>query len=455
MERPIKKDDCVTIEIIDMGTEGEGIGKIDDFTVFVPQTVTGDKVEVLIQKVKKSFGHGKALRVIAPSPLRAEPRCGVFDQCGGCQLQHMSYEAQLKWKTKKVRETLRRIGGLKDIEVADTLGMREPFNYRNKAQYPIREENGALKIGFFAQKSHRIIPAERCDIQDTRNEAVIKRVKDFLIQQHISIYNEQTHKGLVRHLLIKTAYHTQEMMVCLVINGKTLPHQDRLIAALKEVQGLTSLVLNHNTEKTSSTLGPQMTVIHGQDFIIDQIGDLRFKISPLSFFQVNPLQTKVLYDKALEFAGLTGEETVWDAYCGIGTISLFLAQKAKKVYGVEIVPEAITNANANARLNNITNTEFFTGKAEDIIPSLYKEGIIADTIVVDPPRKGCDAKLLDTLIEMNPQKIVYVSCDPATLARDLAYLTQNGYTVHQVQPVDMFPHTTHVECVIGMQRKDT
>jgi 23S rRNA (uracil1939-C5)-methyltransferase len=455
MERPIKKDDCVTMEIIDMGTEGEGIGKIDDFTVFVPQTVTGDKVEVLIQKVKKSFGHGKALRVIVPSPFRAEPRCGVFDQCGGCQLQHMSYEAQLKWKTKKVRETLRRIGGLKDIEVADTLGMQEPFNYRNKAQYPIREENGALKIGFFAQKSHRIIPAERCDIQDTRNEEVIKRVKDFLIQQHISIYNEQTHKGLVRHLLIKTAYHTGEMMVCLVINGKTLPHQDQLIATLKEVQGLTSLVLNHNTEKTSSTLGTQMTVIHGQDFIIDQIGDLRFKISPLSFFQVNPLQTNVLYDKALEFASLTGEETVWDAYCGIGTISLFLAQKAKKVYGVEIVPEAITSANANAKLNNITNTEFFTGKAEDIIPSLYKEGIIADTIVVDPPRKGCDAKLLDTLIEMNPQKIVYVSCDPATLARDLAYLTQNGYTVHQVQPVDMFPHTTHVECVIGMQRKDT
>ncbi len=447
METPLKKNDRYEVEIIDIGAAGEGIGKINDFIVFVPSTVTGDVAEVHIIKAKKSFAYGKLLRIIKPSPFRNDPRCNTASQCGGCQLQHIAYSEQLQWKTKKVKEALRRIGGLQHIKVEDTLGMENPFNYRNKAQYPIRKENGEIKIGFFASRSHRIVPSESCVIQDIRNERIIQVIKDFLTQYNITIYNEETHQGLVRHLLIKTAYHTQEMMVCLVINGKELPHQDKLIQQLKAVEGIKSIVLNHNTGQTNVILSSHITVIDGQDYIIDNIGDLQFKISPLSFFQVNPLQTKVLYDKALEFAALTGTETVWDAYCGIGTISLFLAQKAKKVYGVEIVPEAIANAKANAELNGITNAAFYVGKAEEIIPKMYEEGIAADTIVVDPPRKGCDPKLLETLVAMSPEKIVYVSCDPATLARDLAYLTQNGYRVDGVQPVDMFPHTVHVECV--------
>ncbi|WP_069998089.1 23S rRNA (uracil(1939)-C(5))-methyltransferase RlmD [Cellulosilyticum sp. I15G10I2] len=454
METPLNKNERYEIEIIDIGAEGEGIGKIDDFIVFVPHTVTGDKAEVHIVKAKKSFAYGKMLRIIEPSPIRTMPRCSSASLCGGCQLQHIAYSEQLKWKTKKVKEALRRIGGLQDIQVEDTLGMEMPFNYRNKAQYPIRKENGELKIGFFAKRSHRIVASEGCDIQDPRNERIIEIVKNFLLKYNISIYNEETHQGLVRHLLIKTAYHTQEIMVCLVINGNTLAHQDKLIEQLKEIEAVKSIVLNHNTDQTNVILGTQMTVIYGASYIIDTIGHLKFKISPLSFFQVNPLQTKVLYDKALEFANLTGTETVWDAYCGIGTISLFLAEKAKKVYGVEIVPEAIENAEANAELNHITNAAFYVGKAEEVIPKMYQEGIIADTIVVDPPRKGCDPKLLETLITMNPKNIVYVSCDPATLARDLAYLTQNGFQVEKVQPVDMFPHTTHVETVCLMSRKD-
>lgn len=450
MEKPITKNEHYELDIIDLGASGEGIGKINEFTVFVPGTVTGDRVEVRIVKVKKSFGYGKVIRTITPSPFRQDIICEVAHQCGGCQLQHMNYQAQLDWKTKKVQDCITRIGGLRDIHVKDTLGMENPLNYRNKAQYPIREENGEIKIGFFAQRSHRIVPSDECHIQDERNTQIISIIKEFLVKYKISIYNEETHKGLVRHLMIKTGYYSNQIMVCLVINGKNLPHTEELVKCLNRIPEISSILINHNTAKGNVILGQDVTILYGEDYIIDQIGDLKFKISPLSFFQVNPLQTKVLYDKALEYAELTGEETVWDAYCGIGSISLFLAQKAKKVYGVEIVPQAIENAKENAKLNGMANCEFYTGKAEEVIPDLYNQGIIADTIVVDPPRKGCDIKLLETLVQMAPNKIVYVSCDPATLARDLAYLVQEGYKVEEVQPVDMFPHTTHCETVVKL-----
>jgi len=452
MEKPIKKNDHFEIEIIDIGSDGEGVGKINDFIVFVPLAVAGDHVEIEIIKAKRSFGYGKIIRMITPSPIRDTPRCRVASECGGCQLQHIMYSEQLKWKTKKVKEALTRIGGLQDIEVADTIGMINPFNYRNKVQYPVHKEKGKIKIGFFAPRSHRIITTDGCVIQDSRNEQIIELVKTFLTQYDISIYSGEKHTGLVRQLVIKTAFHTQEAMVCLLINGDILPHQEKLIELLQKVEGLTSIILNHNSNKANAAICSKTTIIYGKDAIIDTIGDLKFKISSLSFFQVNPVQMEILYDKVLEFADLTGTETVWDAYCGIGTISLLLAQKAKKVYGVEMIAEAIENAKENAELNGITNTEFYTGRAEDVIPEMYKEGVRAEVIVVDPPRKGCDAKLLETLIEMSPSKIVYVSCDPATLARDVAYLTQEGYKVDKVQPVDMFPHTVHVETVVKLSK---
>lgn len=453
MEIAIQKNEHYEIEIMDIGEGGEGIGKINDFTLFIPGVLIGDVIEVRILKVKKSYGYGKLVRIIKLSPFRQEVACELAEKCGGCQLQHMQYQAQLDWKQKKVENCLKRIGKLEDIVVEPTLGMTEPFRYRNKAQYPIRKENGKVQMGFFASRSHRLVPLSDCVIQHQDNAGIMKIVKDFLEDNSISIYDEQTHKGLVRHLVIRTGYHSNEIMVCLVINGKSLPHSELLVTALQTISNVTSIILNHHTEKSNVILGNQCTVIYGKETITDHIGSLKFNISPLAFFQVNPLQTEVLYKKALEYVGLTGEEIVWDAYCGIGTISLFLAQKAKKVYGVEIVPQAIENAKANAELNGISNVEFFTGKAEEIIPKCYEQGIVADTIVVDPPRKGCDEKLLQTLKEMAPSKIVYVSCDPATLARDLAYLTKEaGYQVDKVQPIDMFPSTTHIECCVSLKK---
>lgn len=455
METPIKKNEHYEVEISDIGTEGQGIGKINGFTVFVPDTVTGDVCEVRIVKEKKHYAYGKLMTLKVPSPLRKEAICSVAHQCGGCQIQHVDYKAQLDWKTQKVKGCLEHIGGFKDMDVLPTLGMENPFYYRNKAQYPIRLENSEVKIGFFAPRSHRIVAADTCHIQDEHNKTILEKVKAFLVSYNISIYNEEMHKGLVRHLVIKSGFHTNELMVCLVINGRKLPHSEALVKTLKIVPHVKSIILNHHLEKSNVILGKENTVLEGEAYIIDQIGDLKFMISPLSFFQVNPYQTEVLYRKALEFADLKGEEIVWDAYCGIGTISLFLAQRAKKVYGVEIVPQAIEDAKKNAALNGLTNTEFFTGKAEEIIPALYEKGVKADVIIVDPPRKGCDEKLLQTLKNMAPQKIVYVSCDPATLARDLAYLANEAdYKIEKVQPVDMFPHTVHVETVVLMSRKD-
>lgn len=450
MQTPLQKNQQFQIQIIDIGTSGEGVGKIEDFIVFVPGTLPGDTIEVRLLKVKKSYGYGKMIKLVIPSPIRTNPKCSIANQCGGCQLQHMNYYAQLEWKTKKVRETLKRIGKLEDVLVSETLGMQHPYLYRNKAQYPIRMVDGEIQIGFYAQNSHRIVPMEKCEIQQPIHDQIRESVKQFLKEYKISIYNEEKHKGLVRHLLIKTGYHTKEVMVVLVINGKEIPHQEAFVKMLRSIPEITSIMLNHHKEKTNVILGRECTLLWGKPYLVDKIKDLSFQIAPLSFFQVNPIQTERLYEIALNFAALTGKEIVWDAYCGIGSISLFLAKKAKHVYGVEIVPEAIENARENAKRNGMTNTSFYVGKAEEVIPNCYKEGIKADVMVVDPPRKGCDQKLLETLVQMAPKRIVYVSCDVATLARDLHYLTQEGYKVDRVQPVDMFPMTTHVETVVLM-----
>ncbi|HHX59811.1 MAG TPA: 23S rRNA (uracil(1939)-C(5))-methyltransferase RlmD [Epulopiscium sp.] len=452
-EVPVIKNELYTITIHDLGTKAEGIGKVDDFTVFIEKALPGDIVEALIVKVKKNFAFGKLINIIEPSPLRREPKCPVASKCGGCQFQHLSYAGQLEYKRKKVQDVLQRIGKIGDVEVKPTIGMENPYMYRNKAQFPVRKENGELKIGFFAPRSHRIIDTDTCDIQHESNTEIIKITRDFLTEQGTSIYDEKEHKGLVRHIVTKVGFHTHEIMVCIVINGKALPGSDELVKRLQVIENVKSIVLNHNKERGNVILGKDITTLYGNSYIRDYIGDIEFEISPLSFFQVNPIQTEVLYKKVMEFAQLTGEETVWDAYCGIGSISLFLAQKAKMVYGVEIVPEAIQDAKRNAVLNDIENVEFIVGQAEAVIPYKFKEeGVQADVIVVDPPRKGCDESLLQTIVEMGPKRVVYVSCDPGTLARDLNYLTEHGFKVVEVQPVDMFPQTTHVECVVLMSR---
>ena len=450
---PVVKNEHYTVEIHDLGTRAEGIGKVDNFTIFIEKALPGDIVEARIVKIKKNFAFGKLMNIIEPSPLRREPKCPVALNCGGCQLQHLDYKGQLEYKRKKVQDVLERIGKIDDVEVNPTIGMENPYEYRNKAQFPVGKDSGELEIGFFAPRTHRIVDTDTCDIQHPSNTEIIKVLRNFLTEYDISIYNEKKHKGLVRHIVTKVGFKTGQIMVCMVINGKTLPHSEELVKRLRAIEGMTSIVLNHNKLKGNVILGPSTTTLWGEDYIQDYIGDIKFAISPLSFFQVNPLQTEVLYKKVIEYAALTGDEVVWDAYCGIGSISLFLAKQAKKVYGVEIVPEAIEDAKSNAQLNNIENVEFIVGQAEEVIPAKFKEGIKADVIVVDPPRKGCDESLLATIVEMAPKRVVYVSCDPGTLARDLKYLVEHGFKVVEVQPVDMFSHTTHVETVVRIERE--
>jgi 23S rRNA (uracil1939-C5)-methyltransferase len=450
---PVKKNEVYRIEISGMTHEGQGVGRIENFTVFVDGSIKGEEVEIKIIKVNKSYAVGKLLNILKASPDRAEPICKVFNRCGGCSLQHMSAQAALKFKTDVVIENIRRIGKLKDVVVHDTIGMENPFNYRNKAQYPVGQLKDELVVGFYAKKSHDIVDSPQCMIQHSVSDRAKLIVKRFLEDNKISVYDEETGKGLVRHVMTRRGFNTGELMVVLVLNGKSLPQQNKLVRQLTaDIPEIKSIVLNVNTANTNIILGNRNIVVFGEETITDYIGRFKFKISPLSFFQVNPVQTEVLYNKALEYAGLTGEETVFDLYCGIGTISLFLSEKAKKVYGVEVVEEAIRDAKENAKLNGVDNVEFLVGEAEKIIPDMYQKGIRADVVVVDPPRKGCDEVLLDTLVSMSPERIVYVSCNPATLARDLAFLTGKGFQVVEVQPVDMFPWSIHVECVVLMSR---
>ena len=450
-----RKNDLVTLEIEDCGIDGEGIGKADGFTVFVKDAVIGDTVTAKIIKAKKNYGYGRLMEVLKPSPYRVEPKCEFARQCGGCQLQALSYDQQLVFKTNKVKGHLERIGGFTDIPMEPIIGMDELFHYRNKAQFPVgRNKEGKIVTGFYAGRKHNIIENRDCALGVAENKEVLDCVIAHMEKYGIEPYNEATGKGLVRHVLIRYGYFTKEVMVCLILNGNKIPKEEQLVKSLCEIPGMTSITINVNKKHSNVILGEEIRLLWGQEYITDRIGDISYQISPLSFYQVNPMQTQKLYAKALEYADLHGEETVWDLYCGIGTISLFLAQKAKFVRGVEIVPAAIENAKENAKLNGLENTEFFVGKAEEVLPREYKKnGVYADVIVVDPPRKGCDETLLETMIEMNPDRIVYVSCDSATLARDLKYLCERGYELRKVCPVDQFGMTVHVETVVLLSQQ--
>jgi 23S rRNA (uracil1939-C5)-methyltransferase len=469
-----KKDDLITLVIEDMGTDGEGIGKIDGFTFFVKDAVIGDTVEAKVMKVKKGYAYARLINIIEPSKHRTEPQCQYHRQCGGCQIQALDYETQLLFKHNKVRNNLIRIGGFPETLLENIMepivGMENPYHYRNKAQFPIgTDKNGEVITGFYAGRTHDIISNTDCSLGVSENRIILDIILRYMKENKVIPYSEKTGTGLVRHVLIRKGFTSGEIMVCVIINGDRLPGEEKLIEKLITVQGMTSISVNTNKEKTNVIMGRKCRTIWGKDTIEDVIHmrtlkeietgkdnltiedteGITFSISPLSFYQVNPVQTEKLYSLALEYAGLTGNETVWDLYCGIGTISLFMAKKAHKVYGVEIVEQAIEDATKNARRNNIENAEFYVGKAEEVLPDLYdREGIHADVICVDPPRKGCDEKCLDTILKMAPERIVYVSCDSATLARDLKYLCAGGYELKRVRAVDQFCHTGHVETVV-------
>ncbi len=462
---PVEKNEEYIVEVSGLGFEGEGVAKVEGFPVFIQGALVGEKVKVKIIKVSKNFAFGKLIEVIETSEHRRDPVCSIYKRCGGCGLQHLSYEGQLDFKKNRVKDVLERVGKLKineDSQVVstdegvvlhDTIGMEEPYRYRNKVQLPVGEENGEIKIGFYAQRSHEIIDMNTCHIQDQVGDKVVALTKEWMKKYNIKPYDEKNHKGTVRHIMIRRGFNTNEVMVVLVTRTKELSHKEEFVSLIREnIKGIKSIIQNVNNKKTNVILGEENITLFGEDHISDYIGDFKFNISPLSFFQVNPIQTEVLYSKAMEYAGLTGKETVFDAYCGAGTISLFLSQKAKKVYGVEIVEQAIEDARVNAKENNIDNVEFIVGKSEEVIPELIEKGIKADVMVVDPPRKGCEKSLLESIGKMQPDRIVYVSCDPGTLARDLAILEGEGYRTVEVQPVDMFPQGAHVECVVKLSR---
>ncbi|KOY16115.1 23S rRNA (uracil(1939)-C(5))-methyltransferase RlmD [Paenibacillus xylanivorans] len=462
---PVSKNEETVIDIIGMNHDGEGVGRANGYTLFVQGALPGETVRVRVMKTKKQYGYAKLLEIVKASPDRVSAPCPIYDQCGGCQIQHMSYAGQLAWKRQLVVDNLQRIGKLnvlvedaegavkQGIRVLSTMGMDEPWRYRNKAQVPIGAAEGGLVGGFYAKGSHRIIDMDTCLIQHEHNDEVVAKVKELGSHLGISAYNEETGRGLLRHVVVKKAFRTGEMMLVLVTNGRDIPHKDAWIGSIREaIPHVASICQNVNKKQTNVIFGDETRVLWGRDVIYDYIGDVQFAISARSFYQVNPVQTEVLYGKTVEYAGLSGKETVIDAYCGIGTISLFLAQHADQVYGVEIVPEAIEDARSNALLNEMKNVKFEVGASEDVIPRWKEQGIEADVIVVDPPRKGCDPRLLDTILEMKPERVVYVSCNPSTLARDLRVLEDGGYRTVEVTPVDMFPHTVHVESVAMLER---
>lgn len=475
-----EKNQILTVEIVDMTSEGEGIGKLDGYPFFVKDAIIGDKAQIRVTKVKKNYAYGRLEKVLTPSPFRVDAKCVFHKKCGGCQIQAMSYQRQLQFKESKVRNNLIRIGGfapeLVDKVMEPIVGMEEPFHYRNKAQYPIgKDKEGNPIAGFYAGRTHDIIANIDCCLGVKENQQILEMILSYMKENHVSAYDESTGKGLIRHVLIRKGFQSGELMVCLIINLKEksrthdyLPAQSKLIDALTTIKNMTSISVSINTEKANTIMGKEIHTIWGKDTIEDTIfvrdaekefasagRGVTFAISPLSFYQVNPVQTEKLYSLALSYAGLTGKEVVWDLYCGIGTISLFLAENAKQVYGVEIVPQAIEDAKRNAENNGIKNACFFVGKAEEVLPKQFEEnGISADVIVVDPPRKGCDAACLETMLKMAPDRIVYVSCDSATLARDLRVLCDGGYEVKRVRAVDMFPMTVHVETVCLLSKPE-
>ena len=461
----MNKNDIVTVEITDIGVSGEGIGHVDGYTLFIKDAVIGDVVEAKVMKAKKNYGYARLMKVITPSEYRVEPKCVFARRCGGCQIQEMSYDHQLVFKDQKIRGNLERIGGFTkdqiDTVMQPVVGMEHPFGYRNKAQFPFgTDKEGNPITGFYAGRTHDIIANTDCALGVEQNKEILEIILQYMRENKIKSYDEKTGKGLIRHALIRYGFKTKEIMVCLVVNGKKLPKAERLIEKLIQIEGMTSITISPNTRRDNVIMGDSYEILWGQGYITDYIGNVKYQISPLSFYQVNPVQTEKLYGLALEYADLKGDETVWDLYCGIGTISLFLAQKAKQVYGVEIVPQAIDDAKENAKINAIDNAEFFVGKAEEVLPEYYAEyerehngeTAHADVIVVDPPRKGCDETLLETIVKMQPEKVVYVSCDSATLARDLKYLCANGYEIRMCRGVDQFPQSVHVETVVLLSK---
>ena len=467
----MKKNDVFTVTLEDMGEDGAGIGKTDGYTWFIKDALIGDVIQASVMKMKKNYGFARLVKILEPAPGRVEARCPVARACGGCQLQELDYREQLRFKERKVYNHLKRIGGMdrlflpedreKAAGVPDAvvmepiIGMEDPWRYRNKAQYPVGlGKDGQPAAGFYAGRTHSLIPAPGLDclLGCQENKELLKIILDFMKEYKIPPYDEAAHQGLVRHVLLRKGFSSGGLMVCLVINGEELPHGGELAERLREA-GVSSVSYSVNMERTNVIMGTRIVNLYGPGYITDTIGDIEYRISPLSFYQVNPVQTEKLYGTALEFADLSGGETVWDLYCGIGTISSFLAKKAGKVYGVEIIPLAIEDARETARRNGIENVEFFVGKAEEVLPEQYERNHVhADVIVVDPPRKGCDPVCLETILKMAPERVVYVSCDSATLARDVKFLEENGYRATRVRPVDMFPMGGHCECVVKLER---
>lgn len=452
----INKNDEIIIDIVDQGFTGEGIGKVDNYPLFIDFALPGEKIKARVLKTNKNFGFGKMMEILEKSDTRVEPPCPYYYRCGGCHIMHSSQEGQLEFKRKRVIDSLERIGKIKDVEVDKTIGMENPWRYRNKVQIPLGRVNGEFIAGFYARRSHRIVDINTCIVQHEDGDKVLGLVREWAEEFKISTYqNDLTvnPKGILRNLMVRKGFRTGDLMVVLVVTREDVPPIDVLLEKLKKIEGFSSLVLNINDTDTNLVLGKKNIVLYGEGHITDYIGEYIFKISPHSFFQVNPVQTEVMYNTALDYADLSGNETVFDAYCGAGTISLFLSKKAKKVYGIEIVPEAIADAKENALLNHVDNTEFIVGKAEEVIVDLIEKGIRADVVVVDPPRKGCDLKLLEAIKEIAPEKIVYVSCDPGTLARDLGILESFGFKTRKVTPIDNFPNSYHVECIALIQRQ--
>jgi len=443
----VKKNDRLTVFVEDLTHDGQGVAKVDGYPIFIKGALPDEKVEVHVVKALKKYGFAKLIEIEQASPFRVAAPCPVFDTCGGCQLQHLSYEGQLMVKEKQVRSAMERIGKV-HTTVLPVMGMDNPWRYRNKSQIPFGTEDGRVVAGFYKSGSHDIADTPTCLIQSEEADRLMLALKERALELGLEPYDEKTGRGQLRHLVVRKGQTSGETMVVLVTKSRKLTQPEKVIQFIRQLEPSTvSIVQNINPTRTNVIFGEETFVHWGKSHIVDSIGAIQFEISARSFYQINPIQTNVLYQKALEAAGLTGTETVMDAYCGIGTISLFLAQQAKQVLGVEIVPQAVEDARRNAELNGFTNAEFEVGAAEDVITKWYEDGKLPDVVVVDPPRKGLDGKLIDTLIEHKPRRIVYVSCNPATLARDLRLLEDGGYTVHEVQPVDMFPHTTHVECV--------
>lgn len=451
----MKKNDEMNLRIVDQGHTGEGIGKEDGYPLFVDFALPEELVKVRVLKTNKNYGFGKMLEILEPSSERVEPPCPYYYRCGGCHIMHSSYRGQLAFKKKRVKDSLERIGKISHVEVDDTIGMENPFRYRNKVQIPLGRVDGKFVAGFYARRSHRIVDIESCIVQHLDGDLVLGALRDWAEEFGITTYHNDLSvdpKGILRHLMVRKGFRTGDLMVVLVVTNKDVPHLHVLLERLKEIEGFQSLLLNINKEETNLVLGQENILIYGKEAIEDYIGPFRFKISPHSFFQVNPVQTEVMYGKALEYAGLTGKETVFDCYCGAGTISLFLSQKAEKVYGIEIVPQAIADARDNAVLNHVENVEFLVGKSEEVILDLISRGIKAHVVVVDPPRKGCDLGLLEAIRDISPERIVYVSCDPGSLARDLGILESFGFHTEKVTPIDNFPSSYHVESVCLMSK---